>query len=81
MEGGGQMIRIQFTNSKSFYDVEFSLEGNTVRLEGKKFPKKMKGFKAYRLNGDLLGDYSDHTNFEPTEGGFIFTKDTDTNKE
>ena len=69
------MIRVQFTNSKAFYNVDFSLEGEAVKLEGKKFPKKMEGFKAFRLNGDLLGDYSEYKNYEPTEGGFIFTKE------
>lgn len=69
------MIRVQFTNSKAFYDVEFSLEGKMIKLKGKKFPKEMKGFKAYRRNGKFLGDYSTFTHFEETKDGYLFKEE------
>ena len=72
------MIRVQFNNQASFKDVDFSfLSDSSVRLEGKKLKSNNSGFKAYRLNGSFLGDYSDYTNCEPSGNGFIFTKDAD----
>lgn len=56
------MIRIQFNNSKSMYAVDFkTISPSVVQLTGKKVPANTSGFKAYRLNGDFLGDYSDYT--------------------
>ena len=72
------MIRIQFNNQASFNDVNFSrLSDSAVFLEGKKVESNNSGFKAYRLNGSFLGDYSDFTKCEPSGNGFIFTKDAD----
>lgn len=83
MKEGEPMIRVKFNTSQSFYQVEFKSSGDTVNLTGEKFPKKVnKGFKAYRLNGDFLGDYSEYTEAVAIEGGFAFskpnTKDADT---
>lgn len=55
------MIRIQFNNSKAMHPVNFkNISSDIVELTGKKVPRNTSGFKAYRLNGDFLGDYSDH---------------------
>lgn len=70
------MIRIQFQNKKSFYDAEFTMiNENTVKLTGNKLKINNSGFKAYRLNGDFLGDYSEYTKCMETEDGFIFEKE------
>ena len=73
------MIRVQFNKKPSFYDVEFKLQSaDSVVLTGKKFPKKVDaGFMAYRLNGDILGDYSEYTEVEVIEGGYILRKRAD----
>ena len=56
------MIRIQFNNSKAMYPVNFkTISSDIVELTGKKVPRNTSGFKAHRLNGDFLGDYSDYT--------------------
>lgn len=69
------MIRIQFNGNPSSYSVDFSTAGERVVLIGKKFPKKLDvGFKAYRLNGDFLGDYSAYKHVTPIEGGYSFEK-------
>lgn len=70
------MIRIQFNNQKSMQNVEFMLLSETsVKMSGKKLKKNTSGFKAYRLNGDLLGDYSDFTKCTNAEDGFVFDKE------
>lgn len=57
------MIRVQFNDKKSMQQVEFKMiSSSVVQLTGKKVPKNTTGFKAYRLNGDFLGDYSVFTN-------------------
>lgn len=69
------MIRIMFNGSPSAYSMDFSFSGERVILQGKKFPKKLNtGFKAYRLNGDFLGDYSAYVISEPIDGGYAFRK-------
>lgn len=56
------MIRIQFNNSKAMYPVNFkTISPGIVELTGKKVPRNTSGFKAHRLIGDFLGDYSDYT--------------------
>lgn len=72
------MIRIQFNNQKSFKDVSFTLLSDTsVFISGEKIKPNKTGFKAYRLNGDLLGDYSDYTKCTETEDGLILEKEKD----
>lgn len=57
------MIRIQFNDNLSMQTVKFKeISPDVVQLSGDKIPKSNAGFKAYRLNGNLLGDYSDYTN-------------------
>lgn len=69
------MIRVQFNSKPSFYNVEFNLvSDNSVDLIGNKFPKKPGGFKAYRLNGDFLGEYSDFNKVTKIDGGYNFKK-------
>ena len=48
---------------------------NTVKLTGNKLKVNNSGFKAYRLNGDFLGDYSEYTKCMETEDGLIFEKE------
>ena len=56
------MLRVQFNDKKSVQEVEFkNVSDSVVQLTGKKVPKSTKGFKMYRLNGALLGDYSEYT--------------------
>lgn len=69
------MIRVQFNNQKSTQNVEFKMLSETsVKLSGKKMKKNTSGFKAFRLNGDLLGDYSDFTKCTESTDGFVFEK-------
>ena len=69
------MIRVQFKNKKAFYDVEFTLISDVaVKLSGSKLKKNTSGFNAYRLNGDMLGDYSDYKKCTEVKDGFIFEK-------
>lgn len=56
-----KMIRVKFKNKPIYYDVNFEITTDKVRLTGDKLKKNTSGFSAYRLNGDLLGDYSDFT--------------------
>lgn len=71
------MIRVQFNDKKSMQNVEFKMiSDSSVKLSGKKLKENTSGFKAYRLNGDMLGDYSDFTKCTEDGEGFIFTKDT-----
>lgn len=66
------MIRIQFNNSKSMLTAEFTMiSKDIVQLEGKKIKANRSGFKAYRLNGKLLGDYSDYTEIIKEEEGCV----------
>lgn len=70
------MIRIQFNGSLSMKQADFRMvDENTVELTGDKIKPETTGFKAYRLNGELLGDYSDYTKIVgETEKGFLFGK-------
>jgi len=55
------MLRVQFNNSKSMIEADFKMiSENVVQLTGKKVKPNTSGFKTYRLNGVLLGDYSDY---------------------
>lgn len=70
------MIRVQFQNKKSFYDVEFdSVSDDVVKLSGEKLKRNTSGFNAYRLNGDFLGDYTKYTKCIKVEDGFLFEKE------
>lgn len=56
------MLRIQFNNSKSMYQAEFTrISSDVIQLTGKKIPRNTSGFKVHRLNGAFLGDYTDYT--------------------
>ena len=70
------MIRVQFNKSNSMYQVDFkTISPSVVQLTGKKVPKNQNGFKAYRLNGDFLGDYSEYTEIvAEVKDGFQFGK-------
>ena len=70
------MIRVQFNDKKSMQQVDFkTISPNVVQLTGKKVYKDTSGFKAYRMNGDFLGDYSEYTEIVATvENGFQFGK-------
>lgn len=70
------MIRIQFNGSLSMKQADFRMiDSNTVELKGEKIKPETTGFKAYRLNGEFLGDYSDYTKIVgETENGFLFGK-------
>lgn len=69
------MLRVQFNDRKSMQQVEFkTISADSVQILGKKIPKSNAGFKMYRMNGAFLGDYSDYTEAESIEGGFIFSK-------
>lgn len=70
------MIRVQFNGTKSMYAVDFkTISPSVIQLTGKKIPKSKKGFKAYRLNGALLGDYSEYTEIvAEVENGLQFGK-------
>ena len=68
------MIRVQFNGMKTKSAVTFkAVTANRVKLLGKYKPKDT-GFQLYRLNGDLLGDYSDFTEYSECEGGYIFKR-------
>lgn len=70
------MIRVQFQNKKSFYDVEFdTVSDDVVKLSGEKLKRNKSGFNAFRLNGDFLGDYTDYTKCTKAEDGFLFEKE------
>jgi hypothetical protein len=59
---GDAMLRVQFNDKKSMQEVEFKkISDSVVQLTGKNLPKSTKGFKMHRLNGALLGDYSEYT--------------------
>jgi hypothetical protein len=59
---GDAMLRVKFNGKNSMQEVEFKkISDSVVQLTGKKVPKSTKGFKMYRLNGALLGDYSEYT--------------------
>lgn len=76
------MIRVQFNSSYSYYNVDFSINSDVVTLKGTKFPKKVDtGFKAYRTNGKLLGDYSEYTEATAIVGGYTFRKKSDADTE
>lgn len=71
------MIRIKFNNQKSFKDVSFKLLSDTSILISteKELEENYSGFKAHRLNGDLLGDYSDFIKCKKTENGLVLEKE------
>lgn len=70
------MLRVQFNNSKSMYQAEFTrISSDVIQLTGKKIPRNTSGFKVHRLNGDFLGDYSDYTKIVgEVENGLQFGK-------
>lgn len=70
------MLRVQFNNKKSMYQVAFErVSPDVVQLTGKKVPRNTSGFKVYRLNGEFLGDYSDYTEIVgEVENGLQFGK-------
>lgn len=75
VEKGGIMIRVKFNNKPTFYDVSFELLSNKIKLTGDKLIENVSGFKAYRLNGDELGDYSDYTVCNKENDALIFEKE------
>lgn len=68
------MLRVQFNDKKSMQQAEFEqISPAVVQLTGENIQKSEAGFKVYRLNGDLLGDYSDFTEIVgEVDGGFQF---------
>lgn len=70
------MLRVQFNNSKSMIEADFKMiSEDVVQLTGKKVKPNTSGFKTYRLNGDLLGDYSEYTKIvAEVENGLQFGK-------
>lgn len=75
VEKGGILIRVKFNNKPTFYDVSFELLSNKIKLTGDKLIENVSGFKAYRLNGDELGDYSDYTVCHKQNDALIFEKE------
>lgn len=70
------MIRIKFNNQKSTKNVEFDMpDENTVKLTGDKLKPNTSGFIAYRLNGDVLGDYSDFRDVLSCDGKTMYLSD------
>lgn len=70
------MIRVQFNDKDSRYDAEFkTISKDVIQLTGDKIPKNTSGFKAYRKNGNLLGDYSEYTEVvAEVKNGFQYKK-------
>lgn len=70
------MLRVQFNDKLSVQTVDFKTISDTVvQLTGEKVPRSTAGFKAYRLNGDFLGDYSEYTKIvAEVKNGFQFGK-------
>jgi len=70
------MIRVQFNGSHSMKQADFRMiDSNTVELTGEKIKPETTGFKAYRLNGEFLGDYSDYTEIKAeVKNGYHFSK-------
>ena len=70
------MLRVQFNNDKRMYTADFkNISPGIVQLTGKNIPRNTSGFKAHRLNGDFLGDYSDYTEIVgETKNGLQFGK-------
>lgn len=68
------MIRVQFNNSPAVHTVEFNSTESSVILTGDTLKENHSGFKAYRLSGALLGDYTDYTECRRNEDGFRFEK-------
>ena len=68
------MIRVQFNDKNTMQQVEFKTISQTVvQLTGKKVLRDNSGFKAYRMNGDFLGDYSAYTEIvKEVEGGLQY---------
>lgn len=73
---GELMLRVQFNNLKSMQEINFKqISANVVQLTGKKVKKNTSGFKIYRLNGKLLGDYSEYTEIvAEVENGLQFSR-------
>ena len=70
------MIRVQFNDKKSMLQADFKIISPTVvQLTGDKVSKDTSGFKAYRLNGSFLGDYSEYTEIVgEVKNGFRYGK-------
>lgn len=68
------MIRVQFNDSPAVHTVEFDSTEDFVILTGDTLTENQSGFRAYRLNGALLGDYTDYTECKRYEDGFRFEK-------
>lgn len=68
------MIRVQFNDSPAVHTVEFNSTESSVILTGDTLKENHSGFKAYRLSGALLGDYSEYTECKKYEDGFIYEK-------
>lgn len=67
------MIRVKFNNKRNYIDVNFKMiSEKEVILTGTNIPKNESGFKTYRMNGDLLGDFSEFKICKETKNGFIF---------
>ncbi len=66
------MIRVQFNDSVIMKNAEFKLiSDQMVQLSGKGIKPLTSGFKIFRLNGKLIGDYSDYTNIVSEGDDFI----------
>lgn len=70
------MLRVRFNDSKSMIEADFKMiSEDVVQLTGKKVKPNTSGFKTYRLNGVMLGDYSEYTKIvAEVENGLQFGK-------
>lgn len=70
------MVRVVFNDSSKIHKCEFNLEGQDVILLGK-IEKNTSGFKVFRSNGDIIGDYSDYRNVKEVNEKYIILSKED----
>lgn len=73
------MIKVKFNDSSEYREVSFLTSGSHIVTLLGNVPEDSSGFKAYRMNGDYLGDFSDYTTvYQILNGGISFSDDGST---
>lgn len=70
------MLKTKFNDAYRFIYAAFSIDNGIITLKGDKVPSSTAGFKVYKTNGKVLGDYSDYTTvYRVLEDGVQFSND------
>lgn len=70
------MLKTKFNDSENYIYTSFSMSNGIVTLKGSDVPESEAGFRLYKSNGKVLGNYDDYkTVYRVLEDGVQFSND------